>query len=783
MRLPSGGWTFSCLHNHSGLPIEERGKKRTRDLRELWPDHWSEHCASVVPVAVVEREERRTLESMRSELPDVLRAAIEAGRGVVKAPTGVGKSQAMLQIALDRACAGDVVVIASPSRATRDELHDRCLALRASIPMTIAPDVYAMRGREPDNCDAYHMIEPLFRTGGPRAVKSFCGGCVFRERCDFYGQFNRERYRQAGRVVFTTHALTFLTGTPIDQSIDVLVVDEDPTEVIAGQVVATSAHIDRVVGIGAVILDDETRGALGRLMGGGPASSAALAELGPIGVGRDILPEEAGDTPRDAIDALPDFRLPEALALASATDWRGCYIHAGVLTLRAPSLAWPDAGATVVLDASAEQQLTPYLLPGAQWFDLGIPAEVEHVDVIRYPVAAGRHDTIRRPEYAYAIHRAYDGPRTVHVTHKALVTDPAQLGRWDWITGAQGSIDYFKSARESATNEYADAQTIVLDSWHVPNSAVRGRAERIADALPDLAFDDVLRLARRQQEWRSIDQWLGRLRSVNRTERLRVVLIDRRAHWSNVLPDTETVGLLGARLWEQCGALTARPGAIEAFLASKLAQDGAVWIDEDVKPDTVRTPERATLRQATPRHLLRKEYAGRFSELGPVLSGLLGQRVRVCWVRFIRGPSAFRRWYAYVEGSPVYGEMIHRAALIERVDWIEFEGGRYAGPSNLYYQAAQNAAFHLAEGERLTCAAVASEAGRSTRQVERMVRKLGATADSLGKYGPALFKPVCPPDATCGALTGQAVRHEALEYMPIRGWERLELARGPPALP
>ena len=780
--LDSGGWAFSCLHNHSGLPEAQRGPKRTADLRALWPQLWDQHCRGEVPQAVTERAQRRTMAEIRADLPTVLREAIAAGRGVVKAPTGAGKSEAMLREALDRAARGDVVVIAAPSCETRDELRRRCQAMPVEGGGALSPEVYSMRGREPSTCEAYDQIEPLFRAGGPDAVADFCGGCPFRMGCKFFAQFTRERYRQAGRVVFTTHAFAFLAKSPIDSTIDLLVVDEDPTSTIAGELTATASGIDRAMALGAVVMDDTTRGALARLMGGAGATSAALGELGPITAGpADRLPSEAAATPRDQLSGLPDWRLPLALAQASAGGWAGAYVHGQTLTLPAPLLRWPEAEATVLLDASAEEGLAGYLLPGAEWFDLGTPAEVEHVEVIRYDIPAGRGDVLRRPEYAYSIHRAYDGPRTVHITHKGLRDAPEALGRFDWITGAQGQIDHFGSARESATNKYSDAQTIVLDSWHIPKSAVMGRAERICQGCPDITPEEGQHLARRQQEWRSVDQWLGRLRSVNRTERLRVVLIDRRPHWSNVLPDEEIAGLTGARVYEHTGALVNRPGALLAYHGRRLLQEGAYWLDEDTRPERVTDEEgRGQLRQITPLRLLRQEYRGRFPEFAEDVGRAIGRPVSVCWVRMIKGHRSWRRWFVRLDSSPVFGELVQRAALVSGCDWLEYEDGRHAGPGNIYYRAAQDAQWHLSEGEHLTAEGIAWEAERSTRQVERVLSALGVSAQELRQRGPDVFRPSTPPDALCSDTSGQAVTHSPEEYRPIEGWARTTLARGPP---
>jgi hypothetical protein len=752
-----GGWIYHCSHSHCA-------HRTTRDLREaLGAD-----AIDVRPVRVeVSREETPSperppidLDGARAQLAHTVREAIATGGDhTVICPTGVGKTHAALDEALILAeTTGQTVYYAVPTRELRREVQQRAMARRSAVG---AEHVWCTEqlGREPGVCYWPEQVAALHVAGGQEAVRAYCATCPDRDDCRFYGQFTGARLRTAARLVVLTHASLYLDGgTSPDRELAAVIVDESP---LAGAslatVSATAQQVAEATWSGAVRCDDDALGRLGRLIvATRTASSDALREA--LGAGsyeadgvaaRAALEARLHGAARDQLDTIladaPDHRLAQALAQASATAWTGAYVYDGRVHLGAVARALPSADVRIYLDATGDEAQARAVLPGCTVHRIGAPTDLSHVRLVRYDWGAGRRNIERRPELWAAVHAAYDSPTTVHWTHRRLALEHESIlaPPHNWIASAEGRVDYFGSPRTRGYDGDRGADTVVIDSWHVPRAAIVSLAERLEAEGAAESYAEALVAARRRLEWAQVEQIVGRLRILTRRDPITVVMIAHAPHTgSPQLPAAEERGDLGVRLWERYGAMTAEhgPGALLEYLGERLARSGSILLGEDIEPapyadDTAS----AQLRTCTVAHAIATLYPGGQGDLVAALEDHIGQPV--AHVEMAWGVEHA----TYTRGALTLVDDDH-AALVAATQRAEAAGAWWIRAGGAAWMTRHHpiarAAARMGTAPT-TIAELARESGRHPSTVSRALARLGLDVADLHTAGAEAVVAAC----------------------------------------
>lgn len=491
------------------------------------------------------------VEVARARLVEAVAACVERGGAhAVAANLGHGKSYAAKLAAVHHAAGGGparlnvlgevelggrVVLYAVPTLALAREAARDLRALGGGVRVEL------WEGRHDGNCIRSELVGAMAKVV-PNGAGKVCADC---DRCapglDQCG-FKRQEARLAlqpgerGLVIVTTHArlvghdkLTdgHLTRSALPFAPSVVVVDEDASGSVLGELSVDLAGLAGLDAAGALDVDAETLQTLQRLIGGGGSFSLApwADLLGPIRA-RDL--EAYGNGVLDSVTVTGDaarakaleargvaWQTPAALERASLTGWVGAFVHKGRLTLPWDAALPRGTHATIYLDATGDKVAAQAVLgPDAGWDDLRVkaPSSVRFVQVAG--VSSSKGDLCGdggRPRSARALalwlsaRLRFDGPDVLHVTHKAT----ADLLR----SFVVGKVIHFEGGEARGSNAYEQCSRVVLDEWHVPTVAVDALAARLV-AL-GAAPDEARASARRRLLLAPVEQAAGRVRPYN----------------------------------------------------------------------------------------------------------------------------------------------------------------------------------------------------------------------------------------------------------------------------
>jgi hypothetical protein len=224
---------------------------------------------------------------------------------------------------------------------------------------------------------------------------------------------------------------------------------------------------------GEIAADDATMGELARLLADKASHddlTAALRRISTLPTGEYRPPTGEHVRHWQAYDALRE-----------ASDGRGTYYAAnGTLHLTSPKLFAPARARAVILsDATGHAHEIRRIYPGARCTQIKVAhppgMKVYHIPTTK--TAAGEiqkgafRSEIGALEYALS-HLHFDGPHTLHITHKAHIENDLR-GILAALTGPAISHNGTQS-RGSNAHEHCDK--IVTDSWHVPSHAIEAEA-------------------------------------------------------------------------------------------------------------------------------------------------------------------------------------------------------------------------------------------------------------------------------------------------------------------
>jgi hypothetical protein len=499
-------------------------------------------------------------EQARARLVELVAECVQhGGAHAVGANLGHGKSHAAKLAALHYAAQGGgagllggtnkarIVLYAAPTRDLAREVARDLAALGGGV------RVEEWEGRHDGNCFQSELAA-VMAAAVPGGAAEVCAGCPLREpgpeQCGFKRQEARLRLRpgEHGLVIVTTHArlvgydLLNLEGKlsrsqlPFEPS--VVVVDEDA----AGSVLSSfELDADKLLALdeaGSISTSAETLQLLRRLISSGRSFPMApwARELGPLlardlsAYGRGVLgsiPTATGNAQRVAAlrRALVSWQVPAALEAASRAAWVGAYVHKGKLFLPWDALLPRGKHATLYLDATGDHAAAKAVLgPDAGWHDLRVKAPASARFVRINGVSSSKSDlhggngkprSVRALAGWLASHLAYDGPDTLHVTHKAT----APLLR----SVVAGSVIHFEGSEARGSNAYATCSRVVLDQWHVPAVALEALAARLQARGAD--EDEARASARRRLALAPVEQAGGRIRYFNQSRPCEVVFL------------------------------------------------------------------------------------------------------------------------------------------------------------------------------------------------------------------------------------------------------------------
>ena len=739
--------TFHCSHAH----CSRRGRS---DLRSLNTALWSSFVEQRAP----ERSEhggtltdrpQHTLKDVRGSLNAAVGEAAERdGATVIRAPLGAGKTETSLRMAITMAGRGKTVWVASPTRELRDETRLRGQNLGASdhlVQHLLAP------GREPGHCDFPDHAEAIHRFCGPEYVrKQWCPGCPEYLQCGFYRSIVRlGSNHHRGRVVYLTHAMLSYGFHHLPDP-DLIIIDESPLDTWMQTIELTYEQISKAVESGSMTISeaalDRIRSTLENSRLGRLDVVAAFDGVVTVKAPKD-LPESAWKDSNGGIslsvrrtaellEAYPDWRIFEALDFGQKNHWRGAYIYRGRLYLALNRFRATDLPSQRILyiDGTTTERIARVLLPGCTYVDLGEVVVDAHVNVVQVPWSGSRARIEERPVVAAALHRQFDSPDTLHVTHKRLLADTSRLGDHNWIDEVEGRVDYFGSPRSKGTNLYADCTRIVIEGWFVPGATVRSLAElldlygreAVGQAVVLADSDDLTTLeqwvaeARWHKELREIQQWIGRLRmSLRPDARLEIVYLDKRV----LAPPTEVLDP-GVLVYRETGEVRGRSAWLEflRFQAQHLEHLVFGGSEQGCRENRKRVPLTdfetgvfSGLEDAL------KRYWGRNLEVMAHEAGLHYSRIRVAR-------------NGRIEQCEIVGRTPSPLAYAESVatdggpcDWWTVNGSRYYTSTNRLYVTALEL---LRAGSEVTTATVAARMGVSPSLVWRSLRSRNITAQA-----------------------------------------------------
>ena len=492
------------------------------------------------------------VEVARARLVEAVAACVERG-GVraVAANLGHGKSRAAKVAAVHHAAGGGpvradllgkvegggrVVLYAVPTLALAREAAGDLRALGEGVRVEL------WEGRHGGNCSRSDLSGAMAALV-PGGAWEVCKGCGLYERGPNQCGFKRQEARLAlqpgerGLVIVTTHARLVghdlldakgqLTRSALPFAPSVVVVDEDASGSVLGELSVDLAGLAGLDAAGALDVDAETLQTLQRLIGGGGSFSLApwADLLGPIrardleAYGNGVLASVTvtGDAARaKALEARGvAWQTPAALERASLTGWVGAFVHKGRLTLPWDAALPRGTHATIYLDATGDKVAAQAVLgPDAGWDDLRVaaPSSVRFVQI--GGVSSSKGDLCGdggRPRSARALalwlsaRLRFDGPDVLHVTHKAT----ADLLRGHVV----GPVIHFEGGEARGSNAYEQCSRVVLDEWHVPTVAVEALAARLV--ARGAAPDDARASARRRLLQAPTEQAAGRVRYFN----------------------------------------------------------------------------------------------------------------------------------------------------------------------------------------------------------------------------------------------------------------------------
>jgi hypothetical protein len=292
-----------------------------------------------------------------------------------------------------------------------------------------------------------------------------------------------------------------------------------------------------------------------------------------------------GDIEAEKANDVREWRAVDALRDALASGWGAAYLANGALHL--PHIAkvpWANLARTViVLDGTDHPEHAAAMYGDSMTyyrFDLASP----HRRVVWIPYAMGKSQTKAdgfvsqtAANVFAAVHRHFDGERTVHFTHKKFRAEGTATSAI--LEGLVGDVDHFRSATSKGSNTYEHHDTIILDTYHTNGGAL----ESTAYSLCTLAGDDWtqererwIHTARLVVESGEIAQTVHRVRPTTATadDPVTLVFIDQRSPAtfdSRWIPDEQIDPY--SIIAEELGEYRARGGAI-ALLRHMLAASG-----------------------------------------------------------------------------------------------------------------------------------------------------------------------------------------------------------------
>ena len=719
-------------------------------------------------------------EQARARLVDLVAECVQQGGAhTVAANLGHGKSYAAQSAALHYAAQGGgagprIVLYAAPTLGLAREVARELAKLGGGVRVEV------WEGRHDGNC-MHSELAAAMAAAVPGGAAEVCAGCPLREpgpeQCGFKRQEARLRLRpgERGLVIVTTHARLVgydllnpkgeLSRSQLPFEPSVVVVDEDA----AGSVLSSfELNADKLLALdeaGSISTNAETLQLLHRLISSGRSFPLApwAHKLGPLrardlsAYGRGVLgsiPTATGDTQRVAAlrRDLVSWQVPAALEAASRAAWVGAYVHKGKLFLPWDALLPRGKHATLYLDATGDHAAAKAVLgPDAGWHDLRVKAPASARFVRINGVSSSKSDlhggngkprSVRALAGWLASHLAYDGPDTLHVTHKAT----APLLR----SVVAGSVIHFEGSEARGSNAYATCSRVVLDQWHVPAVALEALTARLQARGAD--EDEARASARRRLALAPVEQAGGRIRYFDQSRPCEVVFlgsanefeVDAERECSALLLDlgddakARVRACLGSVLGldhDRAGEVLAPFGEAAALEILRLiVAEREVWapaLESAFEPDgdgvesssgetcSIYTLQRSSLLLSVP---MVTGSVG-VSWLSECIKGLGGWEVAAR--RLGLGVSRLD----VGKGAPVC--VLHRgpltraavvAALTGRVERVTFDGGSIflgAGGSRLRLAVA----VLVERGEAVTAAAVAGVAGVSVQSARAWARR------------------------------------------------------------
>lgn len=786
---------FWCSHDHcrhrSGIgPLK-------RWIQQHHPGLWEEYCTPTAEDLIRAAAQSRkaspqapnlTLREYQVELLKGISGA--SPTACIRSPLGSGKTQATIQMIVDNQTLEKTINVALPNRALRDEFYHR---LRKALGATTVAQVERVRGREPGMCDYHFLVNPIRRPAGGEGVLAFCKECPEYQRCPFWvSQYRKKETPKGLRIRVGTHAA--LLDPEInkgDDPPDLTIVDESPLATLAPEYMLTTSDIEWATNHGALVLHPDDKDRLQRLIEaslnneklyhGVPSSALAKTiqhrPVANLEAAKRCAMSKIAATPPGKVpemaESLPNFRALQTLADRWEDGYRGSYIRHGRIILRpkpGPPLA---AGQVRYLDATSSLATANLMLGGdTQWIDLGWgtrPNSNMVVTLVHHN--GGRRSVERNPKIAYATHKLFDSPTTLHITHKALVKKGETGGpqgdapAWDWQGEVEGPGTHHNSSEVFGINKFKDCTTIVLEDWHVPLAAIASLAELIAESQPQLVEEGVIdprEAAKYELIMRPIVQAIGRLRP-SPDKPIHVVWITDRIDDlpPGIVPSQVLNGW--AVVYRATGILFGRAGCLEGLkhvaeethdttslfdlpTAASVLGMLADSIARDSKKDEV---QREILEQHPPfgdtdtadTRILNK-IKDHWPDGHELAEKLQMGYLPISRVRWKKGKKIREKVDCfYHPGRPITLTQVCDFSETPDTAWLEFAGHHFAGPANEFHKAAK---VLQSRGREVSDESIGRYLERSAGSVRKSLARRGITVAQLKARGAGVFEALRP---------------------------------------
>lgn len=491
------------------VPEPYRNEQGKADAADVLCKYGVEALMRLILDAPLAPSRAKDILQQRQQLADIGKDIfLNGGMHVINADLGTGKTFIVaIQSALDalKNNPRQRFIIAFNTRDLVKEKAKEALDLTPlHIPIT------TILGRGPENCELMRSCGPqpiqAAATLKPHGVSHLCASCPFQADCRKLGYLH-ERQRLANAspygLVFTTNSCLAMRPELRDGAIawsfdkqllgdaDVVIFDEFP-EPLKADITLNGSQLD-AIGLAPSFLANETaelalRGLLAKP--GAKADDRRLAELAPPGSftfdatqidmrAQEALLAQLAGAPEQA-QTLLDHQAPwfaaEVLERACNLRWQGCYVSDGKLFLPAFPMNLPLAQGkhmTAILDATMTPKVAQALLPGATYHHLGgLAPETCRVFYTDFKVSAATLLNTTTNALAMAVRRRFDGPNTLHGTHKRYAKDlNPQL---------QGQVLHHGGTLARGSNAFKHHDTVVLDDFYVPTHTKRALAQRLA---------------------------------------------------------------------------------------------------------------------------------------------------------------------------------------------------------------------------------------------------------------------------------------------------------------